>query len=399
MNRTELLQGNRVMRFESIYEDWLSGRITQPEAAQILGMCDRTFRRWMKRYQEADESVEGLIDLRMNQISHRRAPVDEVMALADLYGTYYQNFNVRHFHQFYYEHHEGKRSYNWVLKTLQAQKLVVKAPKRGKHRKKRERCPLAGMMIHQDGSTHEWIPNVKWDLIVTMDDATSEHYDMRFVAQEGTMSSFAATQAVIEKHGLFCSFYSDRGSHYWFTPEAGGRVDKTHRTQFGRALHQLGIQMIAAYSPEARGRSERAFATHQGRLPQELALLTITDIQTANRYLQEVYMPAHNRKFKVPPTGEGTAFAPWIGTPLKDILCEHYERTVQNDHCVSFNTLSLQIPANDYRYHYAKVKVRVHSYNDGTLALFHGHQKLAEYDSQGKLIEKNKTKKNLKLAA
>ena len=224
------------------------------------------------------------------------------------------------------------------------------------------------------------------DLINTMDDATSEHYSMFFVEEEGTASSFQGVHDVIETRGLFSSFYSDRGSHYWHTPEAGGKVDRDNPTQFGRALRHLGIEMIAAYSPEARGRSERAFGTHQGRLPNELAAAGIKDRETANRYLREVYMPAFNAEFACPAREEGTAFVPWIGGNLDDILCEQYERTVGNDNCVRFEKLILQIPADRHRCHYVKAKVRVHCYSDGKLAVFHGPRKLAGYDRDGKLL-------------
>ena len=371
------------MRFEETYEGWNAGRLTQFEAARILGMCERSFRRYLLRYET--EGLEGLIDRRLEQASHRRAPVDEVMALTEQYRTRHSGWNIKHFHG-WYQRAGGSRSYTWVKKRLQEAALVPKAKKRGAHRKRRERSALPGMMIHQDGSTHEWVVGQKWDLIVTMDDATNEHYSMFFVDEEGTASSFRGVHDVIASRGLFSSFYSDRGSHYWHTPEAGGKVDKNNPTQFGHAMKRLGIEMIAAYSPEARGRSERAFGTHQGRLPQELALAGITDMEVANRYLQEVYRQAFNTEFSQSAPEEGSAFVPWIGGNLDDTLCEQYERTVSADNCVRFETLILQIPADRHRCHYIKVKVRVHRYVSGHLALFHGPRKLADYDEKGKVI-------------
>jgi hypothetical protein len=371
------------MRFEETYEGWNAGRLTQFEAARILGMCERSFRRYLLRYET--EGLEGLIDRRLEQASHRRAPVDEVIALTEQYRTRHSGWNIKHFHG-WYQRAGGSRSYTWVKKRLQEAALVPKAKKRGAHRKRRERSALPGMMIHQDGSTHEWVVGQKWDLIVTMDDATNEHYSMFFVDEEGTASSFRGVHDVIASRGLFSSFYSDRGSHYWHTPEAGGKVDKNNPTQFGHAMKRLGIEMIAAYSPEARGRSERAFGTHQGRLPQELAFAGITDMEVANRYLQEVYRPAFNTEFSQSAPEEGSAFVPWIGGNLDDTLCEQYERTVRADNCVRFETLILQIPADRHRCHYIKVKVRVHRYVSGHLALFHGPRKLADYDEKGKVI-------------
>jgi hypothetical protein len=371
------------MRFGEAYEGWNSGRLTQAEAGQLLGMCERSFRRYLSRYEA--EGLDGLIDRRLEHTSNRRAPVDEVMALTEQYRSRHSGWNVKHFHS-WYKRDGGTRSYTWVKKRLQEATLVPKAAKRGAHRKRRERSALPGMMAHQDGSTHEWVAGQKWDLIVTMDDATSEHYSMFFVDEEGTASSMRGVRDVIAARGLFGSFYSDRGSHYWNTPEAGGKVDKENLTQFGRAMRQLGIEMIAAYSPEARGRSERAFGTHQGRLPQELALAGITNMAEGNRYLTQIYLPAFNAEFAQPAMEDGTAFVPWIGGSLEDILCEQYERTVGADNCVRFENLILQIPSDRHRCHYVKARVRVNRYASGALALFHGPRGLAYFTPDGKPI-------------
>jgi hypothetical protein len=384
MKRSEVLQEVRKMRFEESYEGWKEGRLTQEEAAMLLGVCDRTFRRYLMRYE--DQGMQGLIDKRLGQISHRRAPVDEVMALSDLYSNRFCGFNVKHFYSWYRRAYQGSRSYTWVKNTLQQKGLVPRAALKGTHRKKRTRAPYAGMMLHQDGSRHQWIAGKYWDLIVTMDDASSEHYSMFFVEEEGTQSSFQGVKEAIEHHGLFASLYTDRGSHYWHTPEAGGKVDKSNLTQFGRAMSQLGIRMIAAYSPEARGRSERAFSTHQDRLVKELAMAGITAMKQANDYLANTYMPAHNAEFATVPQEPESIFVPWAGAALQDILCEQYDRTVGNDNCVKFEGLKLQIPADHYRCHYVRVAVSVHRYPDGGLAIFHGPRKLAAYDPNGKEI-------------
>ena len=389
MRRTEILQEIRIMRFEEAYGVWTEGRLTQEEAARILGVCDRSFRRYIHRYEE--DGMEGLLDKRLTQASFRCAPADEVISLTRQYEGRYRGWNVKHFHA-WYRRDGGQRSYTWVKNTLQSGGLVRKGKKKGAHRKRRDPSPLPGMMLHQDGSAHARVPGKKWDLIVTMDDATGEHYSMFFVQEEGTSSSFQGVREVILQRGLFSSLYTDRGSHYWYTPEAGARVSKGQLTQFGRAMRQLGIEMIAAYSPQARGRSERAFGTHQGRLPQELAFHGITTMDVANRYLAEVYRPAYNTEFMQPAAEEGSAFVLWGGSNLDDIVCEQYDRTVTADNCVSFEGKTLQIPANQYRCHYVRVRVRVHRYMDGSLAVFHGPRRLADYDAQGKLKENKKRK-------
>jgi len=375
------------MLFEGAYTGWRESRYTQEQAAMVLGISVRTFRRYIDRYE--GEGIEGLSDRRLGHASFRRAPVDEVMGVLEGYGSRCRGWAVKHYYS-WYRREGGTRSYTWVKKTLQTGGLVSKAPKRGIHRKRRDKAPLSGMLLHQDGSRHEWVLGKQWDLIVTMDDATSEHYSMFFVEEEGTASSFQGVRDVILHKGLFSSLYTDRGSHYWFTPKEGGKVSKTQLTQFGRAMNQLGIQMIPAYSPEARGRSERAFQTHQKRLVRELALQGITDMEAANRYLIEAYMPAHNAEFMQPALEESSAFVPWRDGNLDDILCEHHERTVSADNCVTFEGMTLQIPANRYRCHYVRVRVRVHRYSDGSLAIFHGPRKLGDYDPRGKPKELKK---------
>ena len=384
MRRTQVLQEVRMMRFEEAYGGWQQGQLTQEEAARLLGVCERTFRRQINRYE--DEGLQGLMDKRLCQASHRRAPVDEVIELTERYRCRHIGWSAKHYYA-WYRRDGGKRSYTWVKSRLQESGLIARSKGKGKHRKRRDRAPWPGMMLHQDGSPHQWVSGARWDLIVTMDDATNEHYSMFFVDEEGTASSFQGIQEVIEARGLFSSLYTDRGSHYWHTPQAGGKVDKNNLTQFGRAMRQLGIEMIPAYSPEARGRSERMFRTHQGRLPKELEAAGITDMIAANEYLKQVYIPAFNEEFMQPAMEEGAAFVPYVGRDLSDILCEQHERVVGNDNCVSFEGMRLQIPKDRARVHYVKVKVRVHRYPDGHLAIFHGPRCLARFTAKGEFVE------------
>ena len=385
MTRATVLQEVRQMRFEELYERRQRRTLTMAEAGEMLGVTERTFRRWSSRYET--EGAAGLQDRRLGRASARAVPVDEVLRMVTLYETRYTGWTVKHFHERWQADHGGARSYSWAKKTLQAAGHVARAPRRGAHRKKRPRKPLPGMMLHQDGSTHEWVPECQWDLIVTLDDATTAMYSAVFVEEEGTMSSFQGLREVIEAQGLFSSLYTDRGTHYWYTEEAGGKVDKTRLTQVHRALQQLGITLIPAYSPEARGRSERVFRTLQDRLPKELALAGITDMAAANEFLRNRFIPTYNQRFAVPATESGTAFVPWIGPTLADILCVQEGRVVANDNTVRYQGRSLQIPPDRHRFHYVKVPVRVHEYPDGTLAVFHGPRCLARYHADGRLLE------------
>ena len=384
MRRTDVLQGIRLMKFEEILDRTRSRELSQEEAGLVLGVSERTFRRWRERFET--EGAEGLYDRRLGRVSAHRVPVDTVMQVLELFDTRYRDFTAKHFWDKPVSDPDFKRSYNWVRPTLQAHGRTRQAPRRGAHRRKRPRRPLPGMMLHQDGSSHEWVPGLWWDLIVTMDDATSEIISAFFVPEEGSMSCFQGLFEVISAKGLFCALYADRASHYWHTPEAGGKVDRDNPTQVGRALNQLGIELIPAYSPQARGRSERMFGTLQKRLPQELRLAGITTMEAANRFLRETFLPDHNRRFAIAPEEPGSAFVPFAGT-LDDILCVQEERTVAGDNTLRYKNRSLQIPADRHRHHYVKARVRVHEYPDGTLAVFHGPRRLACYTAQGEPID------------
>jgi len=374
------------MRVEQLYARRQRRELTMAEAAEILGITERTFRRWRARYEAG--GAKGIEDRRLSRTSARAVSVDEAQRMVTLYETQYRGWTVKHFHERWQAAHGGTRSYTWTKNKLQAAGHVARAPQRGAHRTKRPRTPLPGMLLHQGGSTHEWVPGCQWDLIVTMDDATSELYSAFFVDEEGTMSSFRGLQEVLEVKGLFSSLYTDRGSHYWYREENGGKmVDKTCLTQVHRALQQLGITLIPAYLPEARGRLERAFRTLQDRLPKELALAGIMEMAVANQYLTTQFLPVHNQRFAVPAAEAGTAFVPWSGSGLAEIFCVQEDRVVANDNMVRYQGVNLQIPPHRHRFHYVNVTVQVHEYPDGTMAVFHGPRCLARYDAEGQLIE------------
>ena len=243
---------------------------------------------------------------------------------------------MKHFFERYQDQHQGQRSYTWVKSRLQESGLTPRHKRRSNRANDAHGAPLAGMMIHQDGSTHEWVPGQVWDLIVTMDDATSEIYSAFFVEEEGTLSSFQGVRDTLLKKGLFSSFYSDRGSHYWVTSEAGNKVDKHRLTQFGPCHEPIGYSDDSGLLSRGRGRSERFFRTLQDRLPKELALANITTMEAANRLLSRSYIKRFNAKFMVEPTEPDSAFVPLMGVDIDNILCRQVERQVSKDHCVSY---------------------------------------------------------------
>jgi Helix-turn-helix domain len=384
MRRTTMLWEVFVRRFEEAFEQYRRQRLTGEEAGELLGLSGRHFRRLCVRYEE--DGVEGLRDRRIGKVSPHRAPERELERMHALYRERYSDFTVKHFHEHLVKRHGYKLGYTVTRLSLQAAGLVAKAQRRGAHRKKRIRRPMPGMLLFQDGSTHRWIAALgrDLDLVVTLDDATGEIYSAILVEQEGTQSSFLGLAETIAEHGLFGAFYTDRGSHYFFTPKGGGKVDKTQLTQVGRALSQLGITHIASYSPQGRGRMERVFGTLQKRLPQELRLARIKTVAGANRYLKERFVPDYNARFAVPAAEPGSAFVPYVGRPIEDVLCIQEDRRVGADNCVTWNRRSLQIPPQRHRRHYVRATVRVHQYPDGRLAIFDGPRCLARFDPKGR---------------
>lgn len=378
-----------MLKFLSILNRYEASEFSQLEAAELLGVGERTFRRWRQRYE--DDGEAGLLDRRLGKISGKRVPADREAEVEALYRGRYSGFTAKHFHEHLVRDHQFSWGYTWTKTFLHSRGLLERAPRRGAHRRKRPRRPLPGMMLHQDGSRHAWLADQPaLDLIVTLDDATSEVLSAFLVDEEGTASTFRALQEVFGRHGLPLSLYTDRGSHYFHTPEGGGKVDRANLTQVGRALDHLGVEHIAAYSPQARGRSERVFQTLQDRLTKELALAEIVTIEAANVFLRDIYIPAHNQRFAVKAEQEGSAFIAIPGTDLGEILCVQEERQVGNDNCVSFNRLKLQIPASPLRPHFVKARVKVRQYHDGTHAIFHGQRCLGRYDRKGAITEDRK---------
>ena len=387
MVRYRVLWEAQVRRFQDALEQYKRRRLTAEEAGELLGLSARHFRRRCVRYEA--EGVEGLRDKRLGRVSNRRAPESELARMRALYKEEYADFTVKHFHEELRRRHNYALGYTVTRLALQKSGDVKPAPGRGKHRKKRVRRPMVGMMLMQDGSTHRWIAPLGHDidLIVTMDDATSWIYSAFFVAQEGTMSSFRGLRETIETHGLFSSLYTDRGSHYFHTPVAGGPPDKKTLTQLGRALKQLGIRHIPSYTPEGRGRMERVFRTLQQRLPPMLRRAGILTMETANAYLRDTYVPEHNARFGKPAAEPGSAFVARAGIALDDVLCVREDRQVGRDNCVSWSGRDLQIPEQRHRRHYVKALVCVHEYTNGWLAIFDGPRCLARFDAQGVEID------------
>jgi transposase len=375
----------RAMKVQEVLLRAIARKISWFQAAEILGITDRHLRRWRERYEQG--GFDGLLDRRRCRPSEKRVPLATVEQVLGLYRDRYFDFNVRHFHEKLRAEHGIELSYTWVKAALQGAGLVARGRKRGVHRKRRPRRPLPGMLLHIDGSRHRWFQDERWhDLIVILDDATSQIYYAQLVEEESTLTVMAALRQVIERQGLFCALYSDRGSHFWLTPKAGGKVDPHRVTQVGRALRELGVQMIPAYSPQARGRSERNFGTWQGRLPQELRLRGITTLEAANRFLREHYLAEFNQRFQVAASQRGTAFTRCPRRDLDRVFSLQYERMVNRDNTVTLQNLVLQIERVKWRGTLAGCNVIVHQHLDETFSISYGPHSLGRYNPQGKLM-------------
>ena len=394
MQAFSLNEKERVMKVQEVITRAMAGRMSWLEAAEILRWSPRTMRRWRWRYEQY--GYDGLYDRRKKRPSPKRVPMKEAEQVLRLYREKYSGYNVKHFHEKLGDEHGIALSYQWVKVALQTAGLVGKGTRQQKHRLRRERRPMKGMMLFVDGSTHHWLPGSKFrqDLILFLDDADNEVYSAYLVDEEGTRTVLVGLKEIIAEHGLFCSLYTDRGSHFFHTPKAGGPVDKAQLTQLGRVLAQLGIEHIPSYTPQARGRIERLFQTWQGRLPQELASAGIKTMEEANEYIRRKFMPWHNRTLKVQPAEFGSAFVRCMHADLDGICCVQEERHVNNDNTVNFGKLRLQIFAVDWKSSLARCAVRVCDHLDGRLSLRYGPRVLGWYDAQsGQRLEVSKLEK------
>jgi len=381
----------RAMKLQDVMLRAMAKRITWYQAAEILGISCRQMLRWQTRFKH--EGYEGLFDRRRGVPSPKRVPLEIVETVLRLYQEQYFDFNVRHFHEKLGTEHGIKLSYTWVKQALQGAGLVKPRRHRGKHRKRRPRRPLPGMLLHIDGSQHRWFCDDRWyDLLVIMDDATSTVYYAQLVEEESTGTVMAGLRSVIEQQGVFCALYSDRASHFFLTPKAGEPVDHHRLTQVGRALRELGIQMIPAYSPQARGRSERGFSTWQGRLPPELRAQQIKTLEQANRFLREHYVQQFNQRFSKPASQRGTAFVPLRRKDLDLVFSLQHERIVARDNTVSFANKIWQLERCKLRATLAGCRVTIHEHLDQTISITFGPHLVGRYNAAaGPLEFKTKT--------
>jgi transposase len=371
----------RAMTRREVITKAIAKQLTWVQAAAILGVTPRHMRRI--RWGVEHWGLEGVMDRRGGRPRRKKIKAGTIELLCRLKRDVYPDFSLQHFYEHVTEKHGVKVSYNWLRLMLQEAGVVEKEPARGKYRRRRERRPMVGMLIHLDASTHEWIAGLPMqDLVVALDDADGRILYARFFPQEGTASTFAALESVLRNYGRFAELYTDRGSHFCHSERPGEVADEQHG-QVSQALRALGIHQILALSPQARGRSERAFGTIQGRLPQELRHHGITDYAAANRYLEQHFIADFNRRFTVKPAQPESAFIKLAGIELELVLSSKHERVVRNDNTVTFKNLILQLPSSRHRIHFVRCPVTVHHFSNGTLGISYQGRLLARYDAAG----------------
>ena len=368
----------------------IAKQLSWVQASEILGISARHMRRLRRKFERW--GMSAVMDQRGGRPRRKRIKAGTIELLCRLKRDVYADFSVRHFYEHVTEKHGVRVSYNWLRLMLQEAGVVEKEPARGRYRRRRERRPMVGMLVHLDASTHEWIAGLPMqDLVVALDDADGRMLYARFFPQEGTASTFAALESVVRNYGRFCELYTDRGSHFCQSGPAGEVADE-QRGQVSQALRALGIRQILARSPQARGRSERAFGTIQGRLPQELRHHGITDYDAANRYLAQHFIADFNRRFTVKPAQPESAFVKLTGVELELVLSSKHERVVRNDNTVTFKNLVLQLPQSRHRIHFVRCAVTVHQFADGNLGISYQGRLLARFDSAGQPLHPSSNK-------
>ena len=375
----------RAMKATEVIVRALGGELSWIQAAELMSVSPRTMRRWRKRLEEW--GMDGLVDRRY-QPSPRKVPGRVVRWILGQYKKRYRGFNVRHFHAVLKREHAFEYSYSFVRQVLQHGGLVKRMRPRGRHRLRREPRAMSGEMLHIDGSLHRWLalcPEERFSLISVVDDATKQLLYAQLVEAESTATIMAALGAVFTHRGLPQALYSDRASWAAHTPVKDEPADKSRLTQVDRALKRLGIEHILAYSPQARGRSERVNRTLQDRLVNELRLHRIRTMEAANRYLAERFLPHYNLEFGRAPSDPVSAFVSLGGVDLDQILCFEEERVVHKDNTVGCEGVHLQVPKQRGRATCAGLLLTVRRHLNETYTVWKGSQKLASYDSRGRI--------------
>jgi transposase len=367
-------------------------RVTQIEAAGVLDLSDRQVRRIMTRVQE--DGDKGIIHQSRGQPSHNATDLKIKKRVINLCKKTYEGFGPTLASEKLFERDKIEISRETLRQWLKNEKLSYRDRKKRPHRQWRERKHHYGQMVQMDGSHHDWFEgrgSGSWCVLMGyIDDATGIPF-AKFCSYEGSLTAMGSFKGYIKKHGIPLSVYLDKHTTYKSTKKRTiedelNNVDPL--SQFGRALGDLGVELIHANSPEAKGRIERLFETFQDRVIKEMRLRKISSIEEANKFL-EYYLPVFAKRFGMPPAKEGDLHRPLPkGIDLDRILCVKTERALNNDFTVAHDKKLYQILDN-----VRAQKVMVEERVDGSMIICHKDAilKFKEITKRPKKIKPPKT--------
>ena len=382
----EMPTPERANSFLEVHGEWATGRITQARAADRMGVADRTFRRYVAKFRAGELPLleDGSIDRR----SALRVPEEEAAELVRLYRRVYSGWNVRHFYDAYRTRHNGRRSLSWVRSCLKragqgptargnGSRRSPPQPRRPNPKKRPVQTDREGVLLHQLGSEHAWVPGSNWHLTVTFDDATRRVYSGFFAERRTIWTAFRGVRETVERRGLFERLGLGVTSGEYWKPGPSGVANRRHHAQFDRAMRELGIA-ISPRPPAVLVRAARLFSTIRTRLPQELSYHNIEQVHEANQFLDR-YWPRFNEAFRSKPRTGPPAFVapgPSIKPTLDNVLCIKHRGRIIRGHRIQLRGRALQVPSSAGRSCRLSAEVVVHEYQDGSIAVFEGRDEL-----------------------
>lgn len=358
-------------------------RMRGRDGAEMLGLSLRQLRRLIAAYRK--EGAAGLAHGNRGRAPHNKIAEEVREQVLKLAKETYRDYNDTHFTEKLEEKHQIKLSRSSVRRFRRSNGQCSPHKRRApRHRGRRERYAQPGMLLQVDGSLHDWLEGrgPRLTLLAAIDDASNEVPHALFREREDAAGYFELMLRITHSHGIPLAVYADR--HTIFQSPTKATVDQQlagqlPRSQFGRLMGDLAIELIAAHSPQAKGRVERLFGTLQDRLVKELREANACTLEEANQVLAQ-YLPDFNARFSVPPAEPGSAYRPWPEDLQPDsIFCFKHQRTVNNDNTISFDGKPLQIPPGPDRISYAKARVDVLQLLDGSLAIAHKDQVLVVF--------------------
>ncbi len=388
----------------NVLQSLLNGSISMNEACILIERSHRTVYRLLSRVEQ--EGIRGVIHKNRDRKSPKKIPVELECRILELVNSELSDINDTHLKELLFEREEIKIGRETLRRLLRSNGIKPKRRRRSKkYRRRRERKESFGMMLQIDASVHDWLEGrgPRITLVGVIDDATGRVWAL-FVESESTWAYLELMRKVFRSNGVPLSLYSDRHTIFHSTREPTV-IEQLQAlrplTQFGRAMEEMGVAIIKAWSPQAKGRIERLWGTFQDRLIVEMRLAEINDLNQANKFLVG-YLRKHNKQFSVKAKSPVSFFrkAP-KAKELDTVLCIKETRTVSNDHTISFEGLALQIPPSRKYASIAKQKVQVLQLRNKSLAIQYKGKIIVRFSHEAVarlIVQKHKENSDLKAA-